>query len=121
MHICVQAWLPYAIQVWVNGREWLARQLDAAGIGYLRHENALLRVDNLQAASELCERFAHRAWPRVLDAFARQVNPLLAAIVQAGFGGYYWVIDQAEIATDVMFPDRPPCRRSGPTWSATPA
>ena len=41
MHIRIQAWLPYAIQIYVNGREWLARQLDAAGIGYLRHDNSL--------------------------------------------------------------------------------
>jgi hypothetical protein len=25
---------------------------------------------------------------------------------RAGFGGYYWVLDQAEIATDVMFASR---------------
>ena len=103
MHICIQAWLPYPMQIWINGREWLARQLDAAGIDYLRHDNALLHIDNLEAASQLCERFAHRAWPRTLDAFARRANPLLGSIAGAGFGGYYWVIDQAEIATDVMF------------------
>ena len=62
-----------------NGREWLARQLDAAGVGYVRHENAFLRIDNLHTASDLCERFAHRAWPRLLDAFARRVNPLLTS------------------------------------------
>jgi hypothetical protein len=27
MHICIQSWLPYTVQVWLNGREWLARQL----------------------------------------------------------------------------------------------
>jgi hypothetical protein len=106
MHICIQAWLPYTIQIWINGREWLARQFDAAGIGDLRHHNALLRIDDLQAASDRCERFAHRTWPRVLDAFARRVNPLLEAISEADFGGYYWVIDQAEVATDVMFTNR---------------
>ena len=31
---------------------------------------------------------------------------LRALIEQAGFGGYYWTIYQAEIATDVMFQDR---------------
>jgi hypothetical protein len=66
----------------------------------------LLRIDNLQAASDLCDRFAHRAWPRLLDALARRVNPLLPTIEQVGFRGYYWAIDQAEIATDVMFRDR---------------
>ena len=74
-----------------------------AGVGYLRHDNALLRIDDLQAASDLCERFAHRARPRLLDAFARRVNPLLASVEKAGFGGYYWVVDQAEVVTDVMF------------------
>jgi hypothetical protein len=114
MHICFQSWLPYAIQIWVNGREWLARQLDLAGVGYLRHDNALLRIDDLQAASDLCERFAHRAWPRVLDAFARRVNPLLASVEKAGFGGYYWVVDQAEVATDVMFRRRAALQETWP-------
>jgi hypothetical protein len=106
MHVKIQTWLPFPIQIYINGREWLARQLDAAGVGYLRHGNALLRIGDLEAASALCESFAHRAWPRVLDAFARQVNPHLALIRQAEFGSYYWVIDQAEVATDVMFCNR---------------
>jgi len=106
MHVKLQTWLPFTIQVYVNGRQWLARQLDAAQIGYLRHDNALLRVEDLPAAYDLCDRFAHRAWPRVLDALARRVNPHLATIAEADFGGYYWVVDQAEIATDIMFSDR---------------
>ena len=69
--------------------------------------NSLLAVDDLEAASKLCEHFAHRAWPRVLNAFARMLNPLLPTIRAAGYGGYYWVLDQAEIATDVMFKTRP--------------
>jgi len=32
---------------------------------------SLLAVDDLKAASALCEHFAHRAWPSVLNAFAR--------------------------------------------------
>jgi hypothetical protein len=107
MHVRVQTWIPYTIQVYVNGREWLARQLDSADVGYVRHDNALVRIDDLDKAVELCDRFAHRAWPRLLNVFARRTNPHLAPIEAAGFGGYYWVIDQAEIATDVMFRDRP--------------
>jgi len=106
MHIRVQGWIPYDVQVYINGREWLARRLDEAGIGYLRHHNALLAIDDLDAAARLCERFAHKAWPRVLNAFARMVNPVAARVRAAGYGGYYWVLDQAEIATDVMFRSR---------------
>jgi hypothetical protein len=32
MHVRLQSWLPFSIQVCVNGREWLARQMDRAGI-----------------------------------------------------------------------------------------
>ncbi len=78
MHVRVQTWIPYTVQVYVNGREWLARQLDEAGVGYLRPDNALLRIDDMERASELCDRFAHRAWPRLLNTFARWANPHLA-------------------------------------------
>ena len=107
MHVRIQAWIPYQVQIYINGREWLSRQLDAAGVGYRRYDNALLHVDDLEIAARLCDKFAHRSWPAVLNAFARRVNPLLAMIGQAGFGGYYWVLDQAEIATDVLFQNRP--------------
>ena len=105
-HVRLQSWLPFSIQIYVNGREWLARQLDAKGVGYVRADNALLRIDELNVAGELCERFAHRAWPRFLDALARRVNIHLPAIAKAEFRSYYWCLDQAEVATDVMFCDR---------------
>jgi hypothetical protein len=107
MHVRIQGWIPYECQIYINGREWLARQLDKRGIGYVRYDNSLLAIDDHQAAVELCDRFAHRAWPRVLNAFARLLNTLLPAIRAADYGGYYWVLDQAEIATDVMFTTRP--------------
>jgi len=107
MHIRIQGWIPYECQIYINGREWLARQLDQRSIGYVRYDNSLLAIDDLDTAAERCERFAHRAWPRVLNAFARLLNPIVPAIRSAGYGGYYWVLDQAEIATDVMFHTRP--------------
>ncbi len=39
----------------------------------------------------------------MLNAFARRVNPLLKDILKNT--EYYWVIDQAEFATDVLFRD----------------
>ncbi|MDP9465514.1 MAG: hypothetical protein M3P52_12885 [Actinomycetota bacterium] len=45
MHVRVQTWIPYTVQVYVTGREWLVRQLDEAGVAYLRHDNALPRID----------------------------------------------------------------------------
>ena len=107
MHVRIQGWIPYECQIYINGREWLARQLDRREVGYVRWDNAMLAIDDLATAAELCDRFAHRAWPRTLNAFARVLNPILPAIQAADYGGYYWVLDQSEIATDIMFKTRP--------------
>lgn len=106
IHIRLQSWFPFTIQVYINGREWLGRQLERQGIPAQRYENSFLSIADLTTAQALCENFAHREWPRVLDAFAQRVNAKLALVEQSGFGTYYWVIDQCEVATDIMFKDR---------------
>lgn len=106
MHIRLQSWFPFTVQVYINGREWLGRQLEQHGIEAQRYENCFLHIGDLAVAQQLCDHFAHREWPRLLDAFARRVNSKLALVEEAGCGTYYWVIDQCEIATDIMFKDR---------------
>lgn len=108
MHVRLQSWLPFTIQIYVNGREWLCRQLDRRGIGYRRYDNALLAIDDLATAHRLCSRFMRVRWPTTLDRFAHRVNPLLVSMLGAvGYPGYYWVTEQCEIATDLMFRSRP--------------
>src|SRR3954466_1837168 len=63
MHVRLQTWAPYEIQIYVNGREWLARQMDQAGIGYRRSDNKITDVDDFGPITALCERFAHTDWP----------------------------------------------------------
>ncbi|MBI4330209.1 MAG: hypothetical protein HY673_02870 [Chloroflexi bacterium] len=84
----------------------MARQLQQKEIRSQRYDNCFLAIDDLPAAQELCEGFAHRQWHRVLDVFARRVNPKLPLVESAGFGTYYWVVDQCEVSIDVMFKDR---------------
>ena len=106
IHVRLQSWFPFQMQVYVNGRECLARYLDQQGIAYERYDNTFTRIDNLEAAHSFCEKFSHFEWPPVLNALANRVNPILNTIQAAGFGSYYWVADQCEIATDLMFKDR---------------
>jgi hypothetical protein len=35
----IQTWFPFSIQICLNGREWLARQMQAAGLDYLQQDN----------------------------------------------------------------------------------
>jgi hypothetical protein len=116
MHVRLQSWFPFDMQVYVNGHEWLARQLDKKGIAYQRYDNSFTQIDDLKLAQQLCDKFARRKWPRVLDALARQVNPLLKTVQAAGFKGYYWSLYQCEYSTDVLFRDRATLEQWLPAW-----
>jgi len=41
MHGRIQMWFPFRIQMCLNGREWLARQMDRAGMGIARALNPI--------------------------------------------------------------------------------
>jgi len=109
VHVKLQAWLPLTCQVYVNGHSWLERQLHKRGLGYQMVDNAFVSIDHVAAAQRLADRLWRQRWPRRLTAWARLVNPLLADVLRGAAGKafeYYWVTDQAEFSTDVMFRDR---------------
>jgi hypothetical protein len=104
-HVRVQTWFPFTTQVYVNGHDWLARQLLDAGIDFVQHDNAFTQLDDPVKAQALADRFPQLGWVQILDRWARAINPLLREAWLQG-QGYYWVIDQAEYSTDVLFQDR---------------
>jgi hypothetical protein len=75
-------------------------------ISYERYDNSFTRIDDLVMAQSFCEKFRHFDWPPVLTALAERVNPFLETITQSGFSSYYWMTDQCEIATDLMFKEK---------------
>lgn len=105
MHVRVQTWLPFTLHVCLNGREYLARQLDRAKIAYDKRDNCFAKIDNLPRAQAILDRLTHRKWERFLGVLSRRVNPLLVAAAGLDLYGYYWSIRQGEYATDVMFRD----------------
>ena len=105
-HVRIQTWFPFTTQVYVNGHDWLARQLHEADSGFVQHDNAFTQLDDPARAPARADRFPRLAWVKILDSWARQVNPVLAEPWLRG-QGYYWVIDQAEYSTEVLFHDRP--------------
>lgn len=104
LNIRIQTWFPFVVQVCLNGHDWLARQMDRHGIAYRQVDNAFVWIDAPQRAQRFADRFVDRNWPRILSALARKVNPLTRGLLRNM--DYYWVTDQAEFATDVMFVDR---------------
>jgi hypothetical protein len=103
IHVKVQTWFPFRIQVYVNGHEWLARQMDRQQLPYSKLDNAFLRVSDLEQAQRLADGFERVDWVHVLDGYAIRVNPLLGAEEVLGSMRYYWLTAQAEYSTDVLF------------------
>src|SRR3954449_12772221 len=104
IHVRLQTRLPFTVQVYVNGHEWLAQQMVQKKLGFVQQHNAFTQLDDPAQAQRLSDRFARLDWPKILDRWARQVNPLLQEL----FPGYslHWVVDQAEYATDLVFKSR---------------
>jgi hypothetical protein len=100
----LQTWFPFNIQIWLNGREWLAQQL--AGRGYTefrRHDKAFTWVGDPALAQRLLAQQLTVAWPRALNTLARALNPLHTEIFKPAPKTYYWTAYQTEWATDVLF------------------
>jgi hypothetical protein len=103
MHVRLQSWLPFTIQVCVNGREWLARQMDRAGISYQKRDNCFSDIADPPRAQQLMDRLTARHFNSFLNAWARKVNPWIDPHTGLDVRSYYWSGRQMEYATDVMF------------------
>ena len=103
MHVRVQTWMPYTVQVCLNGREWLANQLDEIGLGYRRADNCFLSLDDVPRAQQLMDGMVSLPWRRILDQFVTTVNPVLDVIADQALASYRWSLHQCEFATDIMF------------------
>jgi hypothetical protein len=104
IHVRLQTWLPFTVQVYVNGHEWLAQQMVHQKLGFVQQHNAFTQLDDPAKAQRIADSFAKLNWPKILDRWAKPVNPLLSELLS----GYpvHWVVDQAEYATDLLFTRR---------------
>jgi hypothetical protein len=89
-------WLPFTIQVCLNGREWLARKMDRAGISYTKRDNCFTYVSDLKRAQQLMDRLTERNWGCFLDALAQRVNPWINPRTGLDVRSYYWSVRQGE-------------------------
>jgi hypothetical protein len=103
MHVRVQSWFPFTVEVCLNGREWLGRQMDRAGIGYKQADNCFIKLEDPAAAQALLDEQLHTNWPQVLAQLLNQAHPLHTEICAPLGQGYYWSASQTEYATDVIF------------------
>jgi len=105
MHIRLQTWFPFQIQIWLNGREWLAQTLDHHRIAYERRDNCFPWIANVERAQALMDEQLALCWPAALDLLRARVHPVHEQIFAPWSVDYYWSVYQSEWATDIMFRD----------------
>lgn len=103
MHARIQTWFPFTVQVCVNGREWLARRMDAVGLDYERADNCFPWIADFPRAQKLMDRLLKTNWPEFLDGVAQRINPAAGEMFGELVPPYYWSAHQSEWATDVAF------------------
>ena len=103
MHLRLQTWFPFTVQVWLNGRRWLARLMEQAGLGFVQQQNCFTYIEDVAAAQRLSDQQLETDWPGLLDGMLRQCHPLAGQLCATTRQPYYWSLSESEYATDVMF------------------
>lgn len=106
MHVKLQTWFPFMIQIYINGREMMKHKFDENNISYRMYDNSFFEISDIDKAQELADKFDSKSLCRQLDLFAHKVNPYLDTVENILHAGYHWCVDQCEYATDVMFKSR---------------
>jgi hypothetical protein len=104
-HVRVQTWFPFTVDVCLNGRDRLARQMDIAGLAYRQRDNCFVAVSDPLRAQALLDEQLRTDWRRVLGRLLDQAHPLHREICRPIGQTYYWTASASEYATDLMFRD----------------
>lgn len=102
MNIRLQTWFPYHVQICLNGREWLRRRFEAAGMDFLSRRNKFFHIDDYSVAQQFLDQQLDSRWEEMLCGFIEDVFPSRTPII-GSYPSYYWTLWQSEWATDLIF------------------
>jgi len=103
-HVRLQSWYPFSVDICLNGRLWLAKQMDQAGLAYRRADNCFIDLADPARAQALADAQLQTNWLQLLNGLLAPAHPLQAEILKP-FPNlfYYWTATQSEFATDLLF------------------
>lgn len=104
MSIRLQTWAPFSVQIALNGRQWLRRQLDKEGVPYLLSGNKFLHIDDYSLAQTLLNKQLDTRWADLFNRFVCEVFPSAPFFLEDGIH-YTWTVQQSEWAKDYIFCD----------------
>jgi hypothetical protein len=103
LNVRLQTWFPFTMHVCLNGREWLAQQMDAAGLAYQQRDNCFVSLEDVERSQKLMDQQLRTSWGSLMNRLTRQVHPLHQDLFSDPPNPYYWSVNESEWATDIMF------------------
>jgi hypothetical protein len=104
--IKISSYVPFGVKVWLNGHEWVKRQLEAQGIAYEALDNGFLSCKDAGALQEIADSLDAEDIERFFRKWLRRLpHPFNREDRRAGFT-YQLSILQMEVSTTQVF-DRP--------------
>jgi hypothetical protein len=103
LHLRLQTWLPFTLHVCLNGRDWLGRQLRAAGLPFEQRDNCFTQVpDSARAQTQLDDHLRTRG-SSLMNRLTQTYHPTHRRLFREYPIPYYWSVEESEWATDVVF------------------
>lgn len=103
MHLRLQTWFPFLVQICLNGRNWLAHQMTELGLAYEQRDNCFTWLEDVPQAQRLLDAQVHTRWAPLLDQVVAANHPTHEQIRRPLSLSYYWTACESEYATDLMF------------------
>lgn len=98
-YVRVPTWCPFKLQVYINGHNILANELDKYGIEHSMLDNSFDYIEDFDKAQEICNDIDIKEIHARLDKLVKIYCPVNESFGQV----YHWSIMQAEYATDIVF------------------
>lgn len=102
----LQTWFPFPVHIYLNGRIWLARQLDQGGIGYCQRGNCFTWIQDFARAQTLLDEQLRCPWVELFEDVVRRAHPAFDQLCRHYPMSYYWTSTESEWAMDLVFRDR---------------
>jgi hypothetical protein len=115
-YLRLQSWFPFTVHIGLNGRSWLYQQLRHHDVPFRHRDNLLVEVGDWARAQQLLDAQLRTDWPALLDRLTIPVQPLWSHLRDVARTPYYWMAEQTEWATDLLFGDPEQLAAWYPRW-----
>jgi hypothetical protein len=102
-HFRIQTFFPFKVQIYFNGHDKLACELDKTDIAYQKEDNCFTWISDLVKAQECADDLDVERLHDLFDEWVLKYVPVLKQLQKKWNLTYHWSPKQVEYATDILF------------------